>query len=80
MRSIRLLAVAGVCGVLLQPQPALASCAAEPGPSGAPLVFVGTAEGERRGYTQFEVAGVLAGPDLAPEVWVRSGRNSRRGP
>jgi hypothetical protein len=37
------------------------------------VVFVGTVDGQRRGYTRFEVTEVWAGPDLAPEVWVRTG-------
>ena len=44
------------------------------GPDGAPVVFVGVVESERRGYTRFHVEEVWAGPDLAPEVWVRSGQ------
>ena len=54
--------------------PAAASCAQDSGPGGSPVIFVGTAEAERRGYTQFEVDEVWAGPELAPRVWVLSGQ------
>ncbi|HEU4812136.1 MAG TPA: hypothetical protein VFT00_08330 [Nocardioides sp.] len=56
------------------PAPAYASCAADSGPEGSPVVFVGTAQEERRGFTRFEVEEVWAGPDLADEVWVLSGQ------
>lgn len=56
------------------PGPAYASCAADSGPEGSPVVFVGTAQEERRGFTRFEVEEVWAGPDLADEVWVLSGQ------
>lgn len=55
-------------------RPAVASCAQDSRPDGAPVVFVGRAEEERRGFTRFAVTEVWAGPDLAPEVWVRSGQ------
>jgi hypothetical protein len=61
-------------GVLLPAAPAEASCAGEPDPGSAPVVFVGTAESERRGYTRFAVDEVVAGPDLGRHVWVLSGR------
>lgn len=71
----RLVLTAALAGVALVPAlPAAASCAQDSGPAGSPVVFVGTAEGERRGYTQFEVEQVWAGPDLAPRVWVLSGQ------
>ena len=61
--------------VLLLPAPAaVASCADDSGPDGSPVIFVGTAESERRGYTRFRVDEVWAGPDLAAEVWVLSGQ------
>jgi hypothetical protein len=53
----------------------MASCAEDSGPDGAPVIFLGSAESERRGYTRFAVEEVWAGPDLAPEVWVRSGQD-----
>jgi hypothetical protein len=56
------------------PAPAYASCAADSGPEGSPVVFVGTAQEERRGFTRFEVEEVWAGPDLAEQVWVLSGQ------
>jgi len=58
---------------LVQPA-ALASCASGSGPEGSDIIFVGTAEENRRGYTRFAVSEVLAGPALAPEVWVQSGQ------
>jgi len=74
-RLVLTAAVAGVAGVAMVPAaPATASCAEESGPAGSPVIFVGTAEVERRGYTQFEVDEVWAGPDLAPQVWVLSGQ------
>jgi hypothetical protein len=45
------------------------------GPEGSEVIFLGTAVEERRGYTKFTVSEVLAGPDLAPGVWVRSGQD-----
>ncbi len=70
-----ILVAAGLLGGLLLPMsPAAASCAGDAGPDGAPVIFVGTAEADRRGYTRFEVDEVWAGPDLAPEVWVLSGQ------
>lgn len=74
MRGAGLVVAVAVSGMLLPVQPAVASCAAGAGPDGAPVVFVGTAESERRGYTRFAVEEVWAGPDLAPEVWVLSGQ------
>jgi hypothetical protein len=53
---------------------AYASCASDRGPSGAPLIFVGTVEEQRRGFTRFSVTEVWAGPDLSPDVWVQSGQ------
>ncbi len=41
---------------------------------------MGTADGERRGFTHFAVAEVWAGPDLAPGVWVLSGQRQPRWP
>jgi len=74
MRRVELVVAVVVSGMLLPVQPAVASCAAGSGPSGAPMIFVGTAESERRGYTRFAVEEVWAGPDLASEVWVLSGQ------
>ena len=54
--------------------PAAASCASGSGPSGSPVIFVGTPEVQRRGFTRFAVTSVWAGPDLAPSVWVLSGQ------
>lgn len=54
--------------------PADASCAEDSGPEGADLVFVGTAEENRRGYTRLAVEEVWHGPDLAPQVWVLAGQ------
>lgn len=72
-RTIQLAALA-IGGLLLPVQPAVASCAPGIGPESSPVIFVGTAESERRGYTRFAVDEVQAGPDLAPDVWVRSGQ------
>lgn len=60
--------------------PSYASCASDSGPSGAPVIFVGTADAERRGFTRFSVSEVWAGPDLAHEVWVLSGQRQPRWP
>lgn len=54
--------------------PASASCAADAGPPGSQIIFVGTVEDQRGGYTRFSVAEVWVGPDLASEVWVLSGQ------
>ncbi|MBB6629398.1 hypothetical protein H5V45_18880 [Nocardioides sp. KIGAM211] len=54
--------------------PASASCAADVGPDGSDIVFVGVAQEERRGFTRFSVDQVWSGPDLAPTVWVLSGQ------
>lgn len=54
--------------------PAHASCTEDSGPSGSPVVFVGSVEEQRRGFTRFSVVEVWAGPDLASEVWVLSGQ------
>jgi hypothetical protein len=72
---MRLVAALVVTGFILPVPPAMASCAEGSGPDGAPVIFVGSAESERRGYTRFAVEEVRAGPDLAPEVWVRSGED-----
>ncbi len=60
--------------VVLAGSGAMASCMADSGPADSDLIFVGTAEENRRGYTRFAVSEVLAGPVLAPDVWVRSGQ------
>ncbi len=60
--------------VLVLACPAHASCAGGSGPDGAPVVFVGTAEVNRGGYTRLAVEEVWHGPDLAPKVWVLSGQ------
>ena len=54
--------------------PATASCAADSGPDGSPVIFSGSVTENRRGYTRLAVEQVYAGPDLAPAVWVRSGQ------
>ena len=69
-----LLAIVAAASLLLGGAPAAASCADDSGPDGADVVFVGTMEEERRGFSRFTVDEVRAGPDLAPEVWVRSGQ------
>jgi len=63
-----------VAHTLAWASPARASCSSESGPAGSPIIFVGTADAERRGFTRFAVTEVWAGPDLAPEVWVQSGQ------
>ena len=60
--------------VLAMAAPAQASCAEDSGPAGSPVVFVGTAEESRRGYTKLAVDEVWHGPDLAPQVWVLAGQ------
>lgn len=69
-----LLALVLPLAIVGSPGPAYASCAQDSGPVGSPVVFVGTAQEERRGFTRFEVEEVWAGPDLAVEVWVLSGQ------
>ncbi|TCI99230.1 hypothetical protein E0W78_08525 [Aeromicrobium sp. IC_218] len=59
--------------VALPAAPAAASCA-EIDPMGSPVVFVGTAQETSNGHTRFAVGEVWSGPDLAPEVWVRTGQ------
>ena len=73
-RRLCLLALFVTAPFLLVQPAALASCAQEAGPGGSDIIFVGTAEENRRGYTRFAVSEVLAGPALAPEVWVQSGQ------
>ena len=73
-RILGLLALVLPLALLGTPAPSYASCAVGSGPEGSPVVFVGTAQEERRGYTRFEVEEVWAGPDLADEVWVLSGQ------
>jgi hypothetical protein len=75
-RTVVAALVAGVAGglVLGAPVAAQASCAEDSGPAGSPVVFVGTVEAERAGYTRLAVEEVRRGPDLAPEVWVRTGQ------
>lgn len=63
------LAAAGVAAA-----PSYASCAEDSGPAGSPVIFVGSVEQQRGGFTQLSVSQVLTGPDLAPEVWVQSGQ------
>ena len=75
MRRVQLVAAMFLGALLLPLQPAAASCAEDAGPEGSPIIFVGTAETERGGYTRFAVDEVRVGPDLAPEVWVRSGQD-----
>jgi len=52
--------------ILGAPAPAVASCAQDSGPGGSDIVFVGTAQEERRGFTRLAVDEVWLGPDLAP--------------
>lgn len=75
-RALRCWAVTGlVAGFLLVSSGhANASCADDSGPRGSEVVFVGVPEEERRGYTRLVVLEVWDGPDLAPEVWVRTGQ------
>lgn len=80
MRRVTLVAAILVSVPLLPVHPAAASCAADSGPDGAPVVFVGIAEQERRGYTRFTVEEVWDGPDLASEVWVLSGEEQATWP
>jgi hypothetical protein len=80
MRRVQLVAAVVVAFLLLPVQPAVASCAQGSGPEGSPVIFVGTAESERRGYTRFAVDEVLVGPDLALEVWVLSGQEQATWP
>jgi hypothetical protein len=63
-----------VAPLLAAPTPAQASCVEDSGPAGSDIVFVGSAEEERRGYTRMVVEEVWHGPDLAPEVWLLSGQ------
>lgn len=78
MRRIRLLftmgLLAGAASIAVA-TPSFASCAADSGPAGSPVIFVGSAQEERRGFTRFSVDEVWAGPDLAPDVWVQSGQS-----
>ena len=74
MRPSALVVACLLAALLVPVSPATASCAEDAGPQGSPVIFVGTAGEERRGYTRFEVGEVWAGPDLAPEVWVLSGQ------
>ena len=74
MRRFVITGLLVAAALLLPGSPATASCAQDSGPDGAPVIFVGSAETERRGYTRFQVEEVWAGPDLAPEVWVLSGQ------
>jgi hypothetical protein len=74
MRQLLLVAATLVSAMLVWAGPSFASCAEDSGPTGAPVVFVGTAQIVERGYTRFQVEEVRAGPDLAPQVWVLSGQ------
>lgn len=74
LSAVALAALATGALVTLLPAAAAASCADDTGPAGSPVVFVGTAQEERRGFTRFAVEEVWAGPDLAGEVWVQSGQ------
>jgi len=76
MRALRSWTVTGlVAGFLLAGSGAAhASCVDDSGPRGSDVVFVGVPEEERRGYTRLAVVEVWNGPDLAPEVWVRTGQ------
>lgn len=75
LRAVAVVIFAGVTvfgdGMAL---PSRASCGSDSGPQGSQVIFAGSAQEERRGYTRFSVTEVWAGPDLAPEVWVQSGQ------
>ena len=74
-RFLVLAVPAAVCGALtVSGSAAFASCAEDSGPDGSHVVFVGTLEEERRGYSRLAVQEVWVGPDLAPEVWVLTGQ------
>ena len=51
-----------------------ASSAEDSGPAGAAVIFLGSAEEERRGYTRFDVIEVWEAPDPASEVWLSTGQ------
>jgi hypothetical protein len=72
-RAVTSALLAGLCWVGW-PTAAHASCAQGAGPEGSPVIFVGRAIEERRGYSKFQVTEVWAGPDLATNVWVLSGQ------
>jgi hypothetical protein len=73
-RVVASLMLASVAVGIPMAPPARASCAGDSGPEGSPIIFVGSAQEERRGYTRFSVAEIRSGPDLAPKVWVQSGQ------
>ncbi len=68
--------VAAAAVVVMPAAPAAAaSCAADSyGADDLPVAFLGTALQERNGFTRMSVEEVWRGPDLAPEVWVRTGQ------
>jgi len=73
--AVRALLIAtAATAVVLLPAPAVASCAADADVTRAAVVFVGTAQETSNGHTRFAVGEVWAGPDLAPQVWVRTGQ------
>lgn len=80
VRRLCLAIVVGGVLFLVGAPAATASCGPDGGPEGSDIIFVGTAEENRRGYTRFGVSEVLAGPTLAPEVWVLSGTKQRPWP
>lgn len=74
MTTRRLLLLSVLPAVLVPGAAAHASCAEDAGPAGSPVVLVGTVEARRAGYTLLAVEEVRRGPDLAPEVWLRTGQ------
>jgi hypothetical protein len=69
-----LLATAGAVALPAASAASAAASCAEVDPTGSPVVFVGTAQETSNGHTRFAVGEVWSGPDLAPEVWVRTGQ------
>ena len=80
VRRLCLLGIFATAPFLLIRPAAMASCASGAGPEGSDIIFVGTAAENRRGYTRFAVSEVLAGPALAPDLWVQSGQEQPRWP
>lgn len=74
-RVLVLAVPAAACGALaVSGSAAVASCAEGSGPDGSHVVFVGTLQEERGGYSRLAVQEVWVGPDLAAEVWVLTGQ------
>jgi hypothetical protein len=74
LRAAAVVIFAGVAVAVTMALPSRASCGSDNGPQGSSIIFAGSAQEDRRGYTRFSVTEVWTGPDLAPEVWVRSGQ------